>query len=64
VLSAHPHLARLLSALLALGAIVALLGAYGLVAAVLGIAAWFALPERPAARLTRVRAVAPRSRPR
>jgi hypothetical protein len=45
VLGAHPNLARLISALLALGAIIALLGAYGLLAALLGGMAWFALPE-------------------
>jgi hypothetical protein len=45
----HPHVARLLSALLALGGIVALVGAYGLIAAVLGTLAWLVLPEdRPA----------------
>lgn len=50
----HPLLAYGLSALLALGAVVALLGAYGLVAALLGALAWFALPERePAVRATR-----------
>lgn len=58
----HPLLAYALSALLALGAVVALLGAYGLVAALLGALAWFALPEReptlraaraPVARLPR-----------
>ena len=53
MLAAHPNVARLLSALLALGAVVALLGAYGIVAAVLGGLAWFALPERRAPRLTR-----------
>ena len=63
VLAAHPNIARLISAFLALGAVVALLGAYGLVAAILGGLAWFALPERrPQVRA--VRAAAPRSRPR
>ncbi|MEO6496215.1 MAG: hypothetical protein ABIO51_01900 [Solirubrobacteraceae bacterium] len=42
----HPLLAYGLSALLALGAVVALLGAYGIVAALLGALAWLALPER------------------
>jgi F0F1-type ATP synthase assembly protein I len=42
----HPLLGYALSALLALAAVVALLGAYGFVAAVLGGLAWFALPER------------------
>lgn len=49
MLEAHPQLARLLSGLLALGAVVALLGAQGLLAAALGAAAWFALPERVSA---------------
>ena len=43
---AHPHLARLIAAVLALGAVVALIGAEGLIAAALGAMAWFALPER------------------
>jgi len=51
------------AALLALLAVVALLGLNGFVAAALGALAWFALPEREAA-LTRARAAAPRSRPR
>lgn len=42
----HPLLAWLVAALLALGAVVALLGAQGLLAAALGAGAWFALPER------------------
>lgn len=42
----HPLLAYALSAVLALGAFIALLGAYGFVAAALGALAWFALPER------------------
>lgn len=48
MLDAHPVLARLLAAALALGAIVALIGAYGIVAALLGGLAWLALPDRPA----------------
>jgi hypothetical protein len=46
VLRAHPLLSFLLSAVLALAAVIALLGAYGLPAALLGALAWFALPER------------------
>src|SRR3954451_1785479 len=46
VLQAHPKLAAIASALLAVGALVALLGAEGLLAAALGTMAWFALPER------------------
>jgi hypothetical protein len=46
VLDTHPHLARLIAALLAVGAVVGLIGAYGLVAALLGGLAWLALPER------------------
>jgi hypothetical protein len=46
VLEAHPKLAALVSAVLAVGAVVALLGAEGMLAAALGTMAWFALPER------------------
>lgn len=45
----HPLLAYALSAVLALLSVVALLGAYGIVAAALGALAWFALPEREVA---------------
>jgi hypothetical protein len=59
MLQRHPILGYALSALLTVAAVVALLGAYGLVAATLGALAWFALPERE----PRVRAVrAPASR--
>jgi len=47
VSEAHPVIAWLVAAVLALGAVVALLGAQGLLAAALGAAAWFALPDRP-----------------
>jgi hypothetical protein len=50
----HPLLGYALSALLALGAVVALIGAHGLVAAVLGALAWFALPADEGARLVPV----------
>jgi hypothetical protein len=43
----HPSVARLLACVLALGAFVALLGAHGLIAAVLGGLAWLALPDEP-----------------
>jgi membrane associated rhomboid family serine protease len=56
----HPLLAYALCALLALSAVVALLGAYGVVAAVLGALAWLALPERDM-RLRAVRGPASRS---
>jgi hypothetical protein len=46
MLEAHPKLAALASALLGIGAVVALLGAEGMLAAALGTMAWFALPER------------------
>ncbi len=49
--------------MLALGAIVALLGLNGFVAAALGALAWFALPEN-GMRVTPARAGARRSRPR
>jgi hypothetical protein len=42
----HPLLGFALSALLALAAVVALLGLNGFVAAALGALAWLALPER------------------
>jgi hypothetical protein len=41
----HPFAARVLACLLALAAVVALLGAHGLIAAVLGGLAWLALPD-------------------
>lgn len=50
----HPALRFALSALLALLATVALLGASGLLAALLGGLAWLALPER-GMRLTAAR---------
>ena len=46
MLQSHPKLAALASALLGVGALIALLGAEGLLAAALGTMAWFALPER------------------
>ena len=54
MLRQHPLVGYALSAFLALAAVVALLGAYGFVAAALGALAWFALPERePAVRAVR-----------
>jgi hypothetical protein len=63
MLRQHPLLGYGLAALLALGAVVALLGLNGFVAAGLGALAWLALPEN-GMRLTPSRAVARRSRRR
>ena len=46
MLESHPKLAGFAAALLSVGAVVALLGAEGMLAAALGTMAWFALPER------------------
>ncbi len=61
MLHQHPLLGYGLAALLALGAIVALLGLNGFAAAALGAAAWFALPEREM-RVRPARAAVRRSR--
>ena len=60
MLHQHPLLGYGLAALLALGAVVALLGLNGFVAAALGALAWFALPEH-GMRVRPVRAGARRS---
>jgi hypothetical protein len=63
MLREHPLIGYGLAALLALAAVVALLGLNGFVAAALGVLAWFALPEREM-RVRPVRGAARRSLPR